>query len=430
MPMPPDAGALGSGSACGAGWGDGDRDDGLIGSWDLAGDARDGSGHGREARPVGGANFGPSTDPAVSRPVARLAGDGGRFDVESVAIPGLDFSLSAWINVHDAAWTDHGRPSASTIMVCALAVHNGSLYSATWEAGQSDTGHVYRLEDETWVDCGTPGEANAVTRLAVHAGGLYARTSRLRAGGSGMSKSTNPAAGGRVPRYEGGREWSDVLRLDGADSIAGLVPFAGELHAIPMYSEGMFRLAADGTWSSCGSPGRRLLVLAVYAGALYGAGNDHVDDASAIAQTAAGIVVPARSPEGGGAVFRYDPESGWTSLGMQPDTTQVYSIETYGDRLHIGTWPHGIVFRHAHGQWEACGQVGDETEVMNLLAFNGKLYAGTLPGARSVASTTPAGRTSGRSIGRRTSATAGRRRWPSSGASCSRARSRRAGCIR
>ncbi len=428
--MPPEPGGSGSGSVNDVGSGDEDRDDGLIGSWDLAGDVRDGSGHGRQGRPVGGAVFGSSTDPAVSRPVARLAGDGGRFEVEGVTIPGQDFSLSAWINVPAAArstigdiaarfdaaerrgfsvgvhhgspcgnhgndrnlffgidsgttpvWTDHGRPSASTIMVCALAVHGGSLYAATWEAGTSDTGHVYRLEDETWVDCGTPGEANAVTRLAVHAGGLYAATSRLRAGGSDMPESTNPAAGGQVLRYEGGREWSNVLRLDGADAIAGLVPFAGELHAIPMYSEGMVRLAADGTWSSCGSPGRRLLALGVHAGALYGAGNDHVDVASAVAQTAAGIVVPARSPEGGGGVFRYDPESGWTSLGLQPDTTQVYSIETYEDRLHIGTWPHGIVFRHAHGQWEACGQVGDETEVMNLLAFNGKLYAGTLPGA-------------------------------------------------
>lgn len=419
-----------SGEAGGADGGDGDVSEGLIGSWRLAGDGRDGSGHDRDALARGEVAFGPSSDPAVSRPVAHLAGDGSRFDVDGMAIPGPDFSLTAWINIPVAArstigdvaarfdpeerrgfsigvhhgspcgnhgndrnlffgvdgasvptWTDHGRPSPSTIMVCALAVHDGSLYAATWEAGASDVGHVYRLEDEAWIDCGAPGEANAVTRLAVHDGHLYAGTSRLRAGGSGMPDSTNEAAGGHVLRYEGGRDWWDRGRLDGADSIAGLVPFAGELHAIPMYSEGMFRMASDGMWSSCGSPGRRLLALGVHAGALYGAGNDHSDVVSAIAQTAAGIVVPARSAAGGGGVFRHEPGSGWASLGMQPDTTQVYSIETYGDRLHIGTWPHGVVFRHAAGQWEACGQVGDETEVMNLLAYNGKLYAGTLPGA-------------------------------------------------
>lgn len=407
------------------------NDAALIGSWDLAGDGRDGSGGGHDAVVVGDVAFGPSSHRGSERVVARLAGEGGQFEVHGADVGGGDFSLTAWVNIpvatrtivgdiaamfdprerrgfslglhhsspcgnhgndrnlffgldagSDVRWTDHGRPSDSALMICALAVHDGDLYAATWEAGASNVGHVYRLTDDRWEDCGTPSDANAVTRLAAHDGRLYAGTTRLRGGGSGMPDSPNQAPGGRVLRYEGGTDWSDCGALDGADSIAALVPFGGDLHAIPMYSEGVFRLLETGGWTSCGTPGRRLLALGAHAGALYGAGNDHADVVSAIAQTAAGIVVPQRAPEGGGGVFRHDGGTTWTSLGLQPDTTQVYSIETYDGGLHVGTWPRGLVYRHrGDTEWDSCGHVGDETEVMNLVAYNGKLYAGTLPGA-------------------------------------------------
>jgi len=73
---------------------------------------------------------------------------------------------------------------------------------------------------------------------------------------------------------------------------------------------------------------------------------------------------------------------------MQPDTTQLYSIETYGGRLHVGTWPTGLVFRaedlDAPGDatWCPIGRLGDETEIMNLQAYNSMLYGGTLPHAQ------------------------------------------------
>ena len=406
-------------------------DDGdLVGWWDLAVDGRDRSGNGHHATPRGTIAHGASASPGIAGPVARFSGES-HLEVASPAIGRDDFTLTAWVNpsgattaIGDVAaafdpatrqgfslglsnssscgnhgndrnfffgldagsevhWTEHGRPSRSTVMVCALAVHDGDLYAGTWEAGESPVGRVYRLAGAGWVDCGAPWSSNAVTRLATHDGHLYAGVSRLRGGGSGMADSPNQIPGGRVLRYEGGSDWSDRGQLDGADSIAGLVPFDGALYAIPMYSEGVFRLTGADTWTSCGSPGRRLLALGVHAGALYGAGNDHADVVSAIAQTAAGIVVPARSSGGGGGMFRFDGDSSWSSLGLQPDTTQVYSIETYDGGMFIGTWPHGIVFRHRGGEtWERSGQLGDETEVMNLLAYNGMLYAGTLPGAR------------------------------------------------
>ena len=298
---------------------------------------------------------------------------------------------TAWFGVDTGTephLTDHGRPGEATVMVCSLAAFDGALYAATWEAGPAPRGRVFRLGAGGWEACGAPGEANAVTRLAVHAGALYAGTSRLRGGGSGLEDSANQAPGGRVLRYEGGQDWVDLGGPAGADSIAALVPFAGSLYAAPMYSEGVFRFDGPGEWASCGTPGRRLLALGVHGGALYGAGNDHADVDSAIALTKAGVVVPARSAAGGGGVFRYDGGERWTSRGLQPDTTQLYSIETYGGRLHVGTWPTGLVFRaedlDADGDaaWVSVGRLGDETEIMNLQAYNGKLYGGTLPHAQ------------------------------------------------
>jgi hypothetical protein len=283
----------------------------------------------------------------------------------------------------DPAWTDLGSPSPAAIMVAGLAVLDGSLYAATWEGPPHERGHVYRLDGGMWTDCGAPWDCNAVTRLAVHDGRLHAGVSRLRGGGSGLPDSANQAPGGRILQYEGGQDWTDLGPLGDADSVAGIVPFGGELYAIPMYSEGLYRFVEPGRWAWCGSPGRRLLALGVHDGALDGAGNDHVDVVSAIAQTAAGIVVPQQSPEGGGGVFRYDGGTSWTSLGLQPETTQVYSIETYDDTMHVGTWPNGVVYRRGiDGEWRSCGRLGEETEVMNLLAFNGLLYAGTLPRAQ------------------------------------------------
>ena len=117
-------------------------------------------------------------------------------------------------------WTDLGRPSAATIMVAALAVLDGALYAATWEGPPSERGHVYRLGPGGWVDCGSPWSCNAVTRLAVHEGQLYAGVSRLRGGGSGLPDSSNQEPGGRVLRYDGGTDWTDLGRLGDADSIA------------------------------------------------------------------------------------------------------------------------------------------------------------------------------------------------------------------
>ncbi len=409
-----------------------------TGSWDLAGDGSDGSGHALHARIDGPVAFGPSEAPGLDGPVGRFPGDA-RLVVDTPGTLGAgDLTVAAWVSAaaqpttvlgdvvarfdpstrrgftlgfehgtpcgshgnDRTAWfgvdagteprlEDHGRPgSSATVMVCSLAAFGGALYAATWEQGPHPRGRVHRLDGGGWVDCGSPWDANAVTRLAVHDGALYAGVSRLRGGGSGLEDSANQGPGGRILRYEGGERWADMGQLDGADSVTALVTFAGSLYAAPMYQEGLFRFDGPGTWTWCGSPGRRLLALGVHAGSLYGAGNDHAQVDSAIAMTKAGVVVPARETAGGGGVFRYDGGERWTSRGLQPDTTQLYSIETYGGQMHIGTWPTGLVFRArdlaASGEpvWESTGRLGPETEIMNLQAYNGMLYAGTLPHAQ------------------------------------------------
>src|SRR5919112_2037906 len=184
----------------------------------------------------------------------------------------LCFTLDAGT---EPAWTDLGKPSEAAIMGAALAVLDGSLYVGTWEGPPSNRGRVYRLEGDRWQDCGSPWDCNAVSRLAVHDGVLYAGVSRLRGGGSGMPDSPNQGPGGHVLRYDGGTAWTDLGQLGDGDSVAGLVPWRGNLYAIPMYSDGLYRLEEPGRWEWCGSPGRRLLALGVHDGALYGAGNDH-----------------------------------------------------------------------------------------------------------------------------------------------------------
>ena len=301
---------------------------GLIGSWGLAGDGRDASGHGHHAQVHGTVTFAPSASPDMHRSVARIDAGAGHLEVPSIGQLGTnDLSVSLWVNAAprptaalgdlvsafdpagrrgftlgfqhgavcgshrndrnlffgidagtDPRWTDYGHPADDVVMIYALVTHDGELYAATWEESstRSPRGHVYRLASDGWVDCGSPWDCNAVTRLTVHEGHLYAGVSRVKSGGSGRPETLNANPGGRIFRYEGGTDWSDLGQLPDADSIAGLVPYAGTLYATPLYSQGVYRMERPGEWRSVGTPGRRLLALGVHGGHLYGAGNDHV----------------------------------------------------------------------------------------------------------------------------------------------------------
>ncbi len=208
-----------------------------------------------------------------------------------------------------------------------------------------------------WVDCGSPDAANSVFALAVFNGRLYAGTARYRASGSALPDSPNQNPGGVVYRYEGGKQWTPCGRLGDANEVYALAAYRGSLYAIPLYSEGVFRLEADGTWAHCGIPGeRRSMALAVFNGHLYSTGNERA------------------------GVWRYEGGTNWADCGQQPDVTQTYSVAIHGGKMYVGTWPAGSVFRYeGERTWTDCGRLGEEKEVMGMMVYNGKLYAGTLP---------------------------------------------------
>jgi hypothetical protein len=388
-------------------------DRGLVGCWKLAGDCRDYSGAGNHGENHGAdlTAHGPGGKPKTA---ARFDGRDDYIEVpssESLRLGASDFSISVWVrtdevlddilgdivskydpdsrrgfnfsimnyagvtssqpnwrNVHfgidsarsDPQWTDCGRPGNS-LLVCAMAVHDGALYVGTFETGEDEAGHVYRYGGGTeWVDCGSPDRSNSVYTLAVFKGRLYAGTARYRASGSALPDSLNQNPGGCVYRHEGGEKWVRCGRLGEANEVKALTVYRGALYAMPIYSPGVFRLDEEATWTYCGTPGgRRSMALAVFNGELYCAGNE------------------------GAGVWRYLGGSDWADCGQQADVTQTYSFAIYQGEMYVGTWPNGTVFRYDGGtRWADCGRLGEEKEVMGMVVYNGMLYAGTLPLAR------------------------------------------------
>ncbi|NUQ61534.1 MAG: LamG domain-containing protein [Pirellulales bacterium] len=379
---------------------------GLVGHWRLQGDCRDSSGRGNH-----GANHGATLDP---RDGAEFNGVDSRIEVPHSAALDLGhgpFSIAVWactesilddtpgdllskydlasrtgvnLGIHsyagaassqanwgnlafgidaariDCEWTDCGRPGDSR-HICALAVHDGRLYAGTLESGPKQAGRVFCYQGGTeWLDCGSPDKCNAVFALAVFQGKLYAGVARRDTTHDGQAPSANQNPGGRVYRYDGGSKWTDCGRLGNADSVYALAVFGGRLYATTLYwpAKGLYRYEGGDRWTFCGHPGQRVEPLAVHNGCLYAASFD------------------------GGEFFRYDGQS-WTRLKPIPDTTQTYSIGVYQGRLHVGTWPNGLVFRHdPPDTWTFCGRLGAEQEIQAMVAYNGQLFAGTLPSAK------------------------------------------------
>lgn len=397
----------------------------MIGHWPLERDGQDHSGHGHHAS-VEGVRF--ATDGELG--CAEFGYDGGAVVPAAALAPlaGGPFSIAAWVRLPEAlpdvggtiassfdssrrqgfelgvqhaistssqhnsrnlefgvdwgsdpVWEDCGRPGDS-VAVWAFAVHDGLLYAGT--LGADDRGHVWSWDGHGWTDLGTVGEANSVTCLASYDGALYAATTRYRTGGSALAESSNDAPGGEIWRYARDEGWQPAGRLAGADSVSGFATQGGQLYACALYQRGVFRLVAPDRWESCGDPGRRLLALGVHRGRLLGAGNDHVDVSEAIDKTRAGIVIEPDESAGGGGVFAWESPDSWQPLGMQPRTTQVYSLGVHQGRLYASTWPNGLVFRwEGEQRWHCVGRLGEETEVMGLIGYNGAFYGGTLPHA-------------------------------------------------
>jgi hypothetical protein len=270
----------------------------------------------------------------------------------------LQFGLDDGSMPNDWEWL--GQPGNNQ-MVWAMCSFDGSLYAGVYEPGEHDSGRVYRLTADGWLDCGAPHGSNAVTSLAEYRGLLYAGVGHYRARGSALTSSKNTEHGGRVYRYAGGSNWIDCGRIAEAEAVFGLVAFGSDLFATSMYSPGLYRYDGRQGWIDCGHPGGRVGVVTAWNNALYLGGYD----------------------ADYGGVFRYTPDGEWYDCGGPPETTQTYSFAVYGAHLYAGTWPSGKVFRYeGNRNWRDCGRLGEETEVMGMAVYNGALYAGTLPTAQ------------------------------------------------
>lgn len=256
----------------------------------------------------------------------------------------------------DSEWRDEGR-LGKAIFVHSMAVHDGHLYAGTVEGTTNkDQGHVYRYDEHGgWQDLGAPWKSNGVTAMASYNGHLYVGVSRVLLHYSGLPPTTAHHIGGKVFRYENGK-WIDLGQLLGVDGVNGMAVFRGKLYVTGFYQPALFRYEGDTQWTSLGSPqGMRTEALCVFNGSLYATGYDE------------------------GAVYRFDGEK-WSRSGVLGDATQVYGLVIHEGKLLAGTWPNGTVYRHEGGEkWVSTGRLGNSEEVMSLNVYNGKVYAGTLP---------------------------------------------------
>jgi hypothetical protein len=388
------------------------EDGGLLGHWKFAGDAGDASGRGNHARAYA-VDLNASGPDGTARSAARFDGRSSYLEVppnSTLRLGTADFSLAVWVhteddlddvvgdlvsqydpisrrglnwciksgagmtnsqandrNIHfgidagtgtDPVWTDCGRPG-NAIFIMAMAVHDGSLFVGTCEAGPGEAGHVYRYEGGSrWADCGSPDRCNAVTSLASYRGKLYAGTGRYRLAGSSLPESSNPNLGGKIARYDGDGKWTDCGRLPEVEAVGGMVVFRGALYASSLYKPaGFFRYQGGDAWQRCplSTDGRRVVSLGVFNGNIYASSYDSC------------------------SVARFDGTM-WEDLGILEPTGQTYSFEVHAGELFVGSWPHGQVFRFDQGKrWVSAGRLGQEKEVMGMAVYNGKLYAGTLP---------------------------------------------------
>ncbi len=252
---------------------------------------------------------------------------------------------------------DRGRPG-NAVYIMSMAVHEGSLYAGTCEAGETEAGHVYRYDGAKWTDLGHPDKSNAVVSLASFDGRLYAGTGKYRLAGSSLQESKNLNLGGGIFRLDPDGTWADCGRLPGTESIGGMVHFRGHLYASSLYKPaGFFRYRGGRDWDAMPVPvgPKRVDALSVFNGKLYATSYDGCD------------------------VYWFDGKA-WESLGTLESSGQTYSFEPYLGKLHVATWPKGRVFRlDGDKTWAEAGRLGEELEVMAMQVFNAKLYGGTLP---------------------------------------------------
>ena len=392
---------------------------GLVGHWPLVNDAKDVSGHGRDARNRG-VTWTAAT--AGSKGESGASFDGLKAFLEvppdaKTALGQEDFSVAAWVwtdgstddvpgdilsqydpatrrgfqitlktntgvtfnqanfrqlqfgidNDLSSPWRDCGKPGKQSLLAFGLIAHRGQLFAGTCEPGEGDSGRVSRYSHgTTWIDCGSPSPSNSITAMASFEGELYVGTGKYRVAGSALSESPNTNLGGHIYRYAGGTDWVDcgALTLPGQptriEAVSGMVTFQGRQYAGSLYKPaGFFLRSENGGWNDIGVPdGKRVEAMAVYNGHLYATSYDSSH------------------------VYRFDGKT-WSDMGQlgEPSqNSQTYAFAVYEGRLYAGTWISGRVYRFEEpNKWTDVGRLGEELEVMGMMVHNGRMVAGTLP---------------------------------------------------
>ena len=291
------------------------------------------------------------------------------FSLSVVSNAGVTSAQANYRNVHfgidqgnqDAGWQDCGRPGRAS-MVSSLAVHDGELFTSTFEMGPGGLGHVWRyLGEGRWLDCGAPDGSNNVYSLAVHKERLYCGTGFYRPWDSALPPvpPPNETPGGHVYVYSEPDEWTDCGRPgDEGDGIITLVSYQDGLYPAHQKCPGIFMHEGGQDWRPVGMTQRRTISLTVYRRKLLCLAN-------------------------GNQVYEYEGGEAWRLMGELDRSTQNYGAAIFRGDLFVSSWPEGHVYRFSEdaGWQAACGRqgIGYQKEIMALNVYNGNLYCGTLP---------------------------------------------------
>jgi hypothetical protein len=273
----------------------------------------------------------------------------------------------------DDSWTNCGQPG-NAVMITCMATIQGSLYAGTFENAVDHVGHLWRyLGGQNWEDLGgAPPKCNCINSITYHKGDIYVSTGRYDCNGSYLGDPKNTTPGGNVYRIEDGK-WIDCGNpgAKGAKLDDGPIEFnivhndkADDTHCLTSFRGEMFAASHHryGVYKYMGDqswkligPEMRIMSIAIHQNELYALIN-------------------------GGGVYRYDGDNDWTYCGSPQRSTQTYCGTTYRGQLHVGTWPECEIVRYEGGEdWTIVGRIGYEREVMAVAVYNGKCYFGTLP---------------------------------------------------
>lgn len=316
----------------------------------------------------------------------------------------------------DAEWQDCGRPGNS--VMTALAVSGGQLYAATVEYGEHEQGRLLRYRGgQEWEDLGNPVGCNAIGSVVEFEGSLYCGMGRYNFAGSAMGPTLNRTPGGQVYRYGPDGTWIDCghpgqedavpesedvpgFATGKADDAFALTVYRGGLYCVSNHRPGVFRYEGCRQWT-CVGPDARVIALTIYRSRLYAllngrrvlrhaGGTDWVDCGcpEGATQLYSAAIHYGQLYVGGwptGAVYRWDGGRAWQPLPVGYER-EIMGLALYNGKLYAGTLPMANVFRLDGDAFAYVGTLDDShaplRRAWSMAVYDGRLHVGTLPAGR------------------------------------------------